>query len=129
MNARSWNLANEESLVLNALRDTAEKLRSAPTFASILTQYPNNYTFNINDTQAGVINIPVTVTYFLNETLNSGDALKLGLPRDLNGDGDAADTNVSANYKLLPVKIAASWTNLLGSHSEAFYLMLAQEKT
>lgn len=34
-----------------------------------------------------------------------------GLPRDLNGDGDADDTDVSADYKLIPFTVRVHWDN------------------
>jgi len=121
-NARTFDLADQESLVLNAMRDQAEKMRNTP-FAQIASTY-QNYT----STFGPPVNGTLTVTIFLNETVNTGDSLKFGLPRDLNGDGDSIDTNVAADYTLLPAKVAVSWTNLLGSHSEALYLMFAKEK-
>ena len=39
---------------------------------------------------------------------------ELGLPRDLNGDGDALDTNVTATSRLLPVVITLRWRSQSG---------------
>jgi hypothetical protein len=39
---------------------------------------------------------------------------ELGLPRDLNGDGDALDTNVTANSRLLPVVVTLRWHSQAG---------------
>lgn len=33
----------------------------------------------------------------------------LGLPRDLNGDGDADDADVSASYRIMPVTVRIYW--------------------
>lgn len=41
---------------------------------------------------------------------------ELGLPRDLNGDGDAFDTNVTATSRLLPVVITLRWRSQSGEH-------------
>lgn len=40
--------------------------------------------------------------------------LELGLPRDLNGDGDAADSDVSASARLLPVVVTLRWHSQAG---------------
>lgn len=45
---------------------------------------------------------------------DSALSLQLGLPRDLNGDGDALDTNVSPNSHLLPVVITLRWHSQSG---------------
>ncbi|KPJ62336.1 MAG: hypothetical protein AMS15_04290 [Planctomycetes bacterium DG_23] len=34
---------------------------------------------------------------------------ELGMPRDLNGDNDAADVDVSGDYRLLPVTVRVQW--------------------
>jgi len=49
----------------------------------------------------------------------------LGLPRDLNGDGDAEDADVSAGARLLPVVLTLRWTGENGAHQlrHAFYVM------
>ncbi len=35
---------------------------------------------------------------------------QIGMPRDLNGDGDALDTDVSATARILPVLLTLQWT-------------------
>jgi len=49
----------------------------------------------------------------------------IGMPRDLNGDGDATDTDVSADAILLPVVVRADWFGILRESSIAhgFYVM------
>ncbi len=41
---------------------------------------------------------------------------ELGMPRDLNGDGDALDTNVTVSSRLLPVVITLRWHSQSGDH-------------
>jgi prepilin-type N-terminal cleavage/methylation domain-containing protein len=56
-----------------------------------------------------------TITVITDET--STDAAlgaELGMPRDLNGDGDALDTNVTAASRLLPVVITLRWHSQSG---------------
>jgi len=40
---------------------------------------------------------------------------RMGMPRDLNGDGDALDVNVSTTYKLLPVRVVVDWQGSKGA--------------
>lgn len=50
---------------------------------------------------------------------------QLGMPRDLNGDGDANDTDVRAGARLLPVVLTLRWRGERGIHQlrHGFYLM------
>ena len=50
---------------------------------------------------------------------------QLGMPRDLNGDGDAADTDVTSGARLLPVVLTLRWRGERGIHQlrHGFYLM------
>jgi hypothetical protein len=41
---------------------------------------------------------------------------ELGMPRDLNGDGDALDTNVTSSSRLLPVVITLRWHSQSGDN-------------
>ena len=65
---------------------------------------------------------------FTNETANTGDAARLGLPRDLDGDGAISNTNVTANYTLLPIKVEVTWAGMRGSRSESMYFLLSEEE-
>ncbi|MCA9000288.1 MAG: hypothetical protein KDB61_00095 [Planctomycetes bacterium] len=50
--------------------------------------------------------------------------ITLGMPRDLNGDGDAADTDVSGDAILLPVLVRCRWSGSGGDREalQATYL-------
>ena len=67
------------------------------------------------------------VTFILNETAVSQDAQELGFPRDLDGDGEATNKDVSGNYTLLPAKVELSWTDLNGPQTRNLYFFLAEE--
>jgi Tfp pilus assembly protein PilV len=43
--------------------------------------------------------------------------VELGLPRDLNGDGDAADVDVSASAHVLPVVVSVRWHGQSGDRA------------
>ena len=51
--------------------------------------------------------------------------VKLGMPRDLNGDGVALDANVTASAVLLPVVVQINWFGATGAQtvSQAFFLL------
>ncbi|NOT29354.1 MAG: hypothetical protein HOP15_02765 [Planctomycetes bacterium] len=50
---------------------------------------------------------------------------KIGMPRDLNGDGDADDIDVSSGARLLPVVLTLRWRGEDGTHllRHGFYLL------
>lgn len=49
----------------------------------------------------------------------------LGMPRDLNGDGDSTDADVSATARILPVTLTLRWTGENGQQvlRHGFYVM------
>lgn len=60
------------------------------------------------------------------ETLTDEDVgAELGMPRDLNGDGDALDTDVTDDARLLPVVISVRWTGARGEQRivHPFYIL------
>ncbi len=66
-----------------------------------------------------------TILVITDETTTDAElGITLGLPRDLNGDGDAADTDVSSNATLLPIIIRARWSGAGGDReaTQAYYL-------
>ncbi len=51
--------------------------------------------------------------------------VQLGMPRDLNGDGDANDADVSASARILPVVVSLRWRGQTGDRSivHPFYVL------
>ena len=47
-------------------------------------------------------------------TSDAGLGFQVGMPRDLNGDNDATDTDVSLNARILPVLLTVVWTGRQG---------------
>jgi prepilin-type N-terminal cleavage/methylation domain-containing protein len=113
----------ESIVVMRALRRTAEEIRAAP-FAEIAAMY-SNYRFNVPDVQGA----RGRVTVFLNEADASPEARLLGLPRDLDGDGVTAASNVAAGYFLLPISIEVNWAGRSGQKRKALQILLAQERS
>jgi type II secretory pathway pseudopilin PulG len=54
------------------------------------------------------------ISFILDETAVDSVAAAFELPRDLNGDGDSCDSNVSAGYRILPIRIIVEWTGAGG---------------
>ena len=120
VNARSHDYVSERSLALHALRQVAETVRASP-FSAAATNY-QGYAFTIDELKASG-----KVTLFTDETDSSLDAMNVGLPRDLDGDGLATNKSVVGGYCLLPLKIQITWNNVEGPQSMTLYQMLAQE--
>jgi len=56
-----------------------------------------------------------TIQVLRDETRSDADlGFELGMPRDLDGDGAADNTDVSANARILPVIVQAQWTGVSG---------------
>jgi len=118
--SRSCDDAKEDALVNHSLRRMAETLRASP-FTETLVKY-QNYAFAIPSLVDGA----GTVTFFVNEKDNSSDAQRLGLPRDLDGDGLATKLDVTSSFNLLPCKIRATWTSRDGLETRDLFILLAQ---
>jgi type II secretory pathway pseudopilin PulG len=47
-------------------------------------------------------------------TTDAALGFQVGMPRDLNGDADATDTDVRLNARILPVLLTVEWTGIQG---------------
>lgn len=120
-NSRAYEGAREDAQAIHALRKMAETIRGT-AFAEVAVRW-TGYGFVVPE-----IGATGTVTVFVNETDSSTEARKLGLPRDLDGDGAATRTNVSASYQLLPLKVEVTWNGRQGPKSESLHFLLAEER-
>lgn len=66
------------------------------------------------------------ILLYLDETNPTGEA-GLGLPRDLNGDGDSTDDDVTGSYRLVPVKVVVSWEGSFGPQQVEVRTLLREE--
>ena len=67
-----------------------------------------------------------TIQLITDETATDlGLGYEVGMPRDLNGDGDATDTDVSSDARLLPVLLEVRWRGQSGviTLRHAFYIL------
>lgn len=71
--------------------------------------------------------LPVgTLAVFTDETLtDAAIGFDLGMPRDLNGDNAADDTDVTDDARILPVLVTVQWRGVSGTNqmSHAFYVL------
>jgi type II secretory pathway pseudopilin PulG len=104
---------HEATLAKEAARAKIEELRAAD-FSTLFAVYGAAPDFAISgldamlgdaDGQPGEILFPVQAG-MLSETLALPE---FGLPADLNGDGDAEDADVTADYRVLPVVVRVEW--------------------
>lgn len=141
--ARLDPVANETMLAAEGARVQIEKMRAQP-FEDVYALYDANPandpggagtapgdTFSIPGlspaTVGGVVgrvDFP-TVSKQLRES--STDEL-LGMPRDLNGDGQIDSANHAGDYILLPIRVRVEWASKsghLGRRSMEFYTMFS----
>ena len=73
-------------------------------------------------------NVPTagTIRIITDETLtDEGLGVDIGMPRDLNGDGDAADQNVTGDARIHPVVVTVTWRGPNGTQTlrQPFYVV------
>ncbi len=73
-------------------------------------------TFNITELSAQDGNPVVgTIQLIVDETVtDAGMGFEMGMPRDLNGDRDAFDNDVTVGARILPVVVSATWRGVSG---------------
>ena len=114
----------ERTLAHNAIHAVAERLNSASAIAAkdpgswaatLLEAYgPGGVvgdTFDIEGLTppAGQATVG-TITIVTNETATDDDlGVIMGMPRDLNGDGDASDLDVAEDARMLAMIVTATW--------------------
>ena len=130
----------ERTLAQNAVRSMAERMQSqsyqlvetdpgnwATSVVAAFGPGSGNDAFDIQElnTPLGAANV-ATIQVVTDETTTDADLLvNIGMARDLNGDGDATDADVSVDAVLLPVVITAQWRGVTGTQTyrHGFYLM------
>ncbi|MFT5286788.1 MAG: prepilin-type N-terminal cleavage/methylation domain-containing protein [Planctomycetota bacterium] len=123
----------ERVLANNAVRSIAERIHSL-SYRTI-EQSPDDWVQEIVDTygpggtvgntfNVDELNPPLgaatvgAITIITDETTTDADvSANLGLPRDLNGDLDATDTDVTGDARLLPIVITLNYRSGAGTSS------------
>lgn len=119
----------EQAMALNVARQKLAELQIAP-FHTTLEQFGPASTANSTSflqLDGGTIKFifPINASGKLDETMV--DEL-MGMPMDLNGNGNSTDTNVSTNYCLLPVRIQLTWKSPNGSREMSLNTLLVKMK-
>lgn len=119
-NERAQAFALQRSQVTHAARAIAEEIRSTP-FRDVVKRFQGARR------QLALVDGQADLQIFLDETADSAAAKRLGLPRDLDGDGLVKSTDVSADYQLLPIRFLVTWQSATGPETEEFYFLFAQQ--
>ena len=130
----------ERTIAQNTLRSMAERIHARSyafsdepeNWASdLLGVYGPGGTFGDTFESEG-INVALgeasvgTIQIFTDETLTDGAiGHQLGMPRDLNGDGDNTDFDVTGDARILPVLLTLRWRGKQGTVEvqHGFYVM------
>jgi len=114
----------ERTIAHNAMTQMGERLNSASAIAAltpstwadtVIGAYSEGGTIGNLFSVTGLSPIdgqekPGAIEFITDETLTDKElVVAMGMPRDLNGDGDATDTDVSETVQLLPATITISW--------------------
>ncbi len=130
----------DRTLAQNAVRSMAERMHAAAhgfssdpaTWAErLLTAYSAGGSFGATFAIEGLTLVEGdeavgTIEIFSDETDGGAElGSELGMPRDLNGDGDHDDTDVSDGARLLPVVLSLRWRGENGVQRlrHGFFLM------
>jgi len=119
-NARLQRLTHEKHLAVLGAESILEDLRRTDFNQLVATHAGSEQHFDLTGLSAregdgdGHVG---RIFFVLDETANDSVAKAFELPRDLNGDGDALDKNVAADYRILPVRIQVDWTGVGGASS------------
>jgi len=142
MRMHSLRKQNRDRIVVqNAMRSMGERIQAQSYRASFLD--PDTWsakmlatygaggtvgsTFEVdllNEPGPGVL--PGSIRIVTDETATDAAlGMELGMPRDLNGDGDALDTDVTGTACILPVTLDIQWRSARGLEqvTHGFYIM------
>jgi len=131
--SRASQTAREKTMALNGARSMLETLRSMSVKHIFLTYGPGGAVgpdFDVEGLRAadgdGDGHCGLVTVY----TDESENVPRVGLPRDLNGDGDADDSgaDVTDNYWLVPVRVDVGWQGVSGSSSVTLYAIIGQRR-
>ncbi|MHC4860922.1 MAG: type IV pilus modification PilV family protein [Planctomycetota bacterium] len=128
--SRSNQVAEQKVRALNAAQAKLEEKKSS-SFESLITDYGPSGSFgdqfpvpSLDDDEEVARG---QIVFYVSETATP-DGGAVGLPLDLNGDGDAEDEDVSASYGILPVRVSIMWTGALGPQRMDVRAILKQEE-
>ena len=127
--SRSNVAAEQKKRAMNAAQAMIEDLKSHP-FESLLADYgPGGLIgdrFGVDRIDDDQTRAEGRIVFFIDETNAVGEPV-IGFPLDLNGDGDMVDTDVAADYELLPVRVSIRRDGALGEQQLDLRTILRQE--
>ncbi len=131
-NSRLQRVTHEKHLAIAGAESVLEDMRRAD-FGELITTYGtagspgNNFDLiGLNARTSDADGHVGLVSFILDETATDTVAARFGLPRDLDGDGNATAINVSAGYRLLPVRIQIEWEGVGGASYLEFHAVLTR---
>lgn len=130
----------ERNVVQNATRTMAERIHarsylhsSDPTTwaANVVAEFSPGGRYGDEFDVEGLNLVPGedsvgTITIVTDESVTDAAlGAQVGMPRDLDGDGDQTDTDVVDSARILPVLLRLRWSSQTGTneYEHAFYLM------
>jgi type II secretory pathway pseudopilin PulG len=133
-NARLQRLTHEKHLAILGAESVLEDLRRGE-FRTLASRYgpsgspgPDFDLVGLNPRSTDPDGHVGRISFLLDETASDPIAAAFELPRDLNGDGDALDVHVAADYRILPGRIVIEWAGAGGdSRIEVRALLIDSE--
>ena len=128
--SRSNVAAEQKKRAMNAAQAKIEELKSRP-FSTLIAEYgPGGGigdSFLVRSLDDEIEQAEGRIIFYTDETDTVTDPT-IGLPMDLNGDGDSTDTDVAGNFQLLPVKVSIHWDGVLGRQRVDLRTILRKEE-
>jgi type II secretory pathway pseudopilin PulG len=128
--SRSNGVVEQKMHALNAAQAKIEEMK-AHTFETLIAEYgPGGTTgdqFAVPSLDDDEEMARGQIVFYVSE-VDTPDENAVGLPLDLNGDGDAEDEDVSGEFDLLPVRVSVSWTGALGPQRLDVRAILTREE-
>ncbi len=125
--------AREKSAAMSAARGVVETLRGSAV-RRIYSSYGPGGTIGPDFVVDGLSPLPSDpdgrcgkITFYSDE---SADMPEVGLPHDLNGDGDTDDSGseVTNFYTIVPVEVAVEWRGLTGNKSVKLHAIVGDRR-
>ncbi len=131
-NSRLQRVTREKHQAIVAAESILEDLRRAD-YDTLVTDFGSGGTpgdgfdvSGLNPRSADTDGRVGRVRFVLDETATDPVASRFGLPRDLNGDGDATDSNVATSHRMVPVRIEVEWEGVTGPAFLEFHAILTR---
>jgi hypothetical protein len=127
---RSNEAAEQKKKAIDAASARIEFLKSQP-FDTLLARFgpgsgADANRFDVPSLDSDIGRAHGRMLLYFDET-NPTHEEGIGLPRDLNGDGDATDRDVSSDFRILPVRVRVTWNGALGEQEIELRTLLRRE--